>query len=132
MSNGAWPEAPSPRFILNRLLRRDRLCHGANVCPEVPWDEQRGEDPLPCDECPRVKLDRYMLSEPGRVLTSALQIDGGLRCGLQVGLDDVSYAEYLRLRILFEERKLHEIEEMKTQREEHEREQEQAIRRGRQ
>jgi hypothetical protein len=70
-----------------------------------------GIDARPCDECPRLRLDLSMeLSEPGRHIKAALHLDWALRCGLTVPLSEVTQREFLRLRLLFEERQKREAE----------------------
>lgn len=113
MTNGAWPEHPSPRFILARLLRREQLCPGGpSQCPDVGWEEQQDADTPPCPECPRLRLDQCLqFTEAGRLVRAALELDWATKCGIQIRMEDVSYPEFLRLRMLAEERQALEAEQ---------------------
>jgi hypothetical protein len=95
------------------------------ACPDVPWGE-----PEPCDECPRVRLDQYLqFTEAGRLIRDALDLDWATKCGLHLTLADVSYPEFLRLRVLQEERQDYELEEF--ERVQQEAEQRRQMNRGR-
>ena len=84
-----------------------------------------GLDALPCIDCPRVLLGLSMeCSQQGKYLNAALAIDWAVRCGLQVRMDEVSYREFLRLRVLAEEKQVLEKEIIDRDREKSRREQE--------
>jgi hypothetical protein len=70
------------------------------------------------------------LSEAGRLLAGALELDWAVRCGLQVRWDEVSYPDFVRLRILQEERHKKEVEDIERDRDQQERDRKWAQRRG--
>lgn len=110
---GEWPEQPSPRFLLHRLMRRDDLCPKPENCADVPW----GEAHLgPCHVCPLERLNRALDSERGRVIGGVVDIDFALQAGFQINLGQVNYYEFCLLRILGEERKRHEAEQIERSR----------------
>lgn len=85
-------------------------------------------DALPCEECPRVRLDQHMAhTVQGRVLKRALDLDWARRVGIQLRMSEVSYHEFLILRLLQEERDKFEKEDMERR----QREMEDKQRRGR-
>lgn len=96
---------PSPRFIFHRMLRRGELCPGAAQCPYVP----AMRDPQPCDECPVLLLDEYLASRAGQLIAATIDLDFALQMGVTVSLCEITFPEFLRLRLLSEERnKFHE------------------------
>ena len=63
-----------------------------------------GPDALPCPLCPALLLRQYLESAAGRVIFNVLELDFALQAGLTVTLDQLSYPEFLVLRVLNEER----------------------------
>jgi hypothetical protein len=113
---GGWPEStPSPRFIFHRMMRRDQLCPGPEVCPYVLMDNPRpGPDPAPCAECPKELLDEYLRSTAGRLIANAIDLDFALQAGVTITLAEISYPEFLLLRYLAEERNKYQEEQIKA------------------
>ena len=91
------------------MFRRDQLCPGPASCPYVP----PASDPVPCDECPPALLDSYLATPAGQLILQTIELDFALQAGVHIGLDDISYPEFLLLRTLTEERNRHREEEMK-------------------
>lgn len=74
-------------------------------------------DAAPCTACPGLRLDLCLqFTEAGRLVRSAMEIDWASKCGIQIRMEDVSYPEFLRLRMLAEERQKFELEERERQR----------------
>jgi hypothetical protein len=66
-------------------------------------------DPQPCDECPVLLLDEYLTSRAGQSILATIDLDFALQAGVTVSLSDITFPEFLRLRLLSEERnKFHE------------------------
>jgi hypothetical protein len=87
------------------MLRRDQLCPGAAQCPYVPVMPS----PQPCDECPVLLLDEYLASRAGQAILATIDLDFALQAGVTVSLNEITFPEFLRLRLLSEERnKFHE------------------------
>ena len=87
------------------MLRRDQLCPGPQQCPYVPVMA----NPEPCDECPVLLLDDYLASTAGQLIARVIDLDFALQAGVTVRLDEIPFPEFLRLRLLSEERnKFHE------------------------
>lgn len=76
-------------------------------------DPYASSDALPCDECPAQLLDEYLNSPGGRLIAQAIDLDFALQAGLTITPRDISYAEFLLLRFLAEERNRYQEEEMK-------------------
>jgi hypothetical protein len=112
-----WPENPSFRFILHRLLRRDQLCPKPMNCAAAQYEDPYAEsgERFPCFECPLVLLNRAM--EPRLALFgSVIDIDFAVKHGIRVSLDEISYLEFGLMRILQEERNKFEIEQESNRR----------------
>lgn len=90
------------------MLRRDELCPGPQQCPYVPPGR---EDQ--CDECPVLLLDEYLATNAGQSLIATIDLDFALQAGMTVNLADIGYPEFLRLRLLSEERNKWHEETMK-------------------
>ena len=90
---------PSPRFVFHRLLRREELCPGGPL--QCPGSDGSG---APCSDCPSEKLDRWFQGSAGLLLRNVIDIDFALQVRMNVGLDDLSYAEFVLLRVLNEEK----------------------------
>jgi len=98
------------------MMRRDRLCPSPDECPEALTIEvQKGlQEPAPCEECPLEKLQLYLASQTGQIMSIIIDLDFALQSRIQVPLDRISYREFLLLRLLAEERNKHEIEQIKS------------------
>jgi len=96
------------------MLRRSELCPGTEYCPEVlnvnPFPQEVFG---PCDECPLQMLEDYLAGPGGRVIAQTIDLDFALQAGFTVTLADVTYPEFLLLRILGEERQRHQDDERK-------------------
>jgi hypothetical protein len=96
------------------MFRRDQLCPGSEVCPEVL---NPGE---PCPECPLQLLDDYLASPDGKWIMHVINLDFALQAGLTITPKDVRLPEFLMLRILAEERnKFHQEESEKRTKQQH-------------
>jgi len=58
-------------------------------------------------------LNEYLGSPCGQMISSAIDLDFALQAGLTVTLRDLSYLDFLLLRILGEERQRYQTEQMK-------------------
>jgi hypothetical protein len=92
------------------MMRHGELCPGAEDCPYA-WEEKT--DGLRCSECPASMLDDYLASPKGRLIQQTLTLDFALRAGMTVTLEEISYPEFLLLRILTEERVRYQDDLMK-------------------
>ena len=62
-----------------------------------------------CEECPLTQLEQYLASPPGQLILQTCDLDFALQAGMTVTLGDISFPEFLLLRLLSEERnKFHE------------------------
>lgn len=68
---------------------------------------------LPCFDCPLTMLNAYLLSPPGQRIATVVDLDFALQLGIHVTLKDLSFPQFLILRVLAEERNKHTAEEMK-------------------
>lgn len=99
------------------MLRHKDLCPGANVCPYVRMeDPDPGPDPLPCGECPLIRLSEYLRSPEGQLISVVVDIDFAIQSGLDVPLSSIPYPEFLMLRVLAEERQNWQDEESRRRR----------------
>lgn len=74
-------------------------------------------DAGPCERCPLELLNCYLQSPLGRVMQLVIDIDFALERGMVVTLDQMSYLEFLMLRVLGEEKQRLQNEDIeKTQR----------------
>jgi hypothetical protein len=92
------------------MMRRDQLCPGPWDCPDVLMENPRADRDAPrCEECPLSRLDEYLASPAGQVIQQTIDLDFALQAGVAVSLAEISYPEFLLLRLLVEERnRLHE------------------------
>lgn len=72
-----------------------------------------------CDECPAALLDEYLASPPGRVIMQTIELEFAMQAGVAVSFKDISYAEFLLLRFLSEERIRYHAEESQKASERH-------------
>jgi hypothetical protein len=86
-----------PRFLIHWALRREDLCD-PKLCPDASDGGRR------CDHCPLDRLDAAQSSEAGLLLRRALDLRGGARGGIQIGLDDVTADELAAMFIVEDER----------------------------
>lgn len=63
-----------------------------------------------CDECPAALLEEALATPPGRMISQAIELDFALQAGLTVSLSEVTYREFLLLRVLSEERNRYQAE----------------------
>ncbi len=116
MTGGAWPEEPSPRFILHRMLRRKDICPGASVCPYARMEDAEagsGDTGLPCDKCPEQALQRFLDGPGGKLIGVVIDLDAALQAGMTITLGQLTYLEFVVLRLLLEERDNYTTEERK-------------------
>lgn len=95
--SGEWPETPSLRFLVHWALRRDELCD-PGLCHDAPDDGGR------CEHCPLDRLDAAQSSEAGLLLRRAAELQGALKLGIRIGLDEIRADEYWAMVIVDEER----------------------------
>jgi hypothetical protein len=57
-----------------------------------------------CEECPLSLLEDYLGSAAGQLIQQTIDLDFALQAGVSIGLDEITYPEFLRLRLLTEER----------------------------
>src|SRR4051812_26942570 len=96
------------------MLRSRDLCPTASECPEaLNADQSEGLNVEPCFECPAIRLEEYLASPRGQMISLAIDLDFAVQSGISVTLADMSYLDFLLLRILNEERNKYQIEEMK-------------------
>ena len=69
-----------------------------------------------CMECPLTLLDGYLNSAGGLLIGQTIDLDFALQAGVTVSSNDISYPEFLLLRMLSEERIRHQEEAMKKAR----------------
>ena len=68
-------------------------------------------DGAPCGDCPEEKLERWFQGSQGYLCRNVIDIDFALQVRMNVGMDDLSYAEFVLLRILNEEKTRHQEEQ---------------------
>ena len=107
--------------MLHRLLRQEQLCPGGpRQCPEVlNQDVNAGSDALPCPLCPALRLQEFLASPAGQLISNVLELDACLQMGITVTRAEISYPEYLVLRLLHEERARLNNEEIQKSRGRH-------------
>jgi len=90
------------------MLRRKDLCPGSSVCPYVQMEDadavETYDPPLPCEECPEQALQQYLDSPAGRLIGTVIDLDAALQAGMTITLSNVTYPEFVVLRLLLEER----------------------------
>ena len=95
------------------MLRRKDLCPGAKECPEAYNEDPQNTERLPCPECPAQLLQDHLATPIGRLIGVAVDLDFALQAGVTVGLDRMTYAEFVLLRQIVEERDKYQAEEIK-------------------
>jgi len=98
------------------MLRRDKLCPGAENCTDAQQSDEPG---LPCRDCRMVDLDTYLETPMGSRFKAALELDFALRAGFTISLDDISAIEFGLLRMLDEERHRYEKDQLEKARPKH-------------
>lgn len=98
-------------------MRRDRLCPSPRLCPEAltPEAQQNVQEVLPCEECPAEKLALYLVSPSGQWMSVVVDLDFALQSRIQVPLSQISYLDFLLLRLLADERNKFQVEEIEKQ-----------------
>jgi hypothetical protein len=87
------------------MLRRDQLCPGPGECGDVLMENPFANASTPrCEECPLTLLDGYMGSASGLLVQRTIELEFALQAGVTIGLDEISYPEFLLLRSLAQER----------------------------
>jgi hypothetical protein len=95
------------------MFRRAELCPGAGECPYVLMESTQGGNAEPCEECPVSRLDAYLESPKGGVVGAAIDLDFALQAGVAISRSEITYAEFLWLRLLTEERNRYHEEQMR-------------------
>src|SRR5262245_49410674 len=96
------------------MLRSQDLCPSPSECPDVlNSDPFAGPDALPCSECPLTRLQEYLVSPAGQLISLVVDLDMAIQAGITVTLSEVTYLEFLILRVLNEERNKYQTEQMK-------------------
>jgi hypothetical protein len=99
------------------MLRNKDLCPGPSACPDVLQENpEPGPLAYPCDLCPLLALREYLASPAGHLISVVIDLDYAIQTGIPVGLDQITYPEFLALRQLTEERNRFESEEIKKSR----------------
>ena len=57
-----------------------------------------------CEECPLTLLDDYLRSTSGMLVQQTIDLDFALQAGMSISLAEVTFPEFLWLRLLGEER----------------------------
>lgn len=87
------------------MLRRDQLCPSPGDCAYVLMADPRANAQSPrCQECPLSELEEYLGSAAGQLISQAIDLDFALQAGVAVSLKDITFPEFLLLRLLTEER----------------------------
>lgn len=117
MTAGRWPEHPSFRFLIHRLLRREQLCPQPIHCAEAQIEDPFAapDERQPCGECPLALLNSATSDRMG-LFQAVIDLDFAVERGLRVGLDEISYLEFGLMRILAEERRAFDDEESEKKR----------------
>jgi len=96
------------------MLRRDLLCPGPGECPDNLVADPFAHAGSPrCEECPLTRLDAILASPAGQRVSQAIDLDFALQAGVTVSLSEISYPEFLLLRLLAEERNRYNEEKWK-------------------
>lgn len=66
-----------------------------------------------CEECPILLLDDYLGSAAGQLIMQTGDLEFALQAGVTVTLKDITYPEFLLLRLLIQERNRFNEETMK-------------------
>jgi hypothetical protein len=87
------------------MLRRDQLCPGPGECSYVLMEDPLATADSPrCEDCPLSLLEDYLGSPAGQLIRAAIDLDFALQAGVSISLKEITYAEFLLLRSLTEER----------------------------
>ena len=96
------------------MLRRDQLCPGPGECGDVLMADPFANANSPrCEECPILLLDDYLGSAAGQLIMQTGDLEFALQAGVTVTLKDITYPEFLLLRLLTQERNRFNEETMK-------------------
>lgn len=76
------------------------------MCPDAQTTD-------PCEGCFQVRLDRLLEHGRGELVRNILDLDFALQAGVNVSFDEISYFEFMLLRILTDERNKYQEEQMK-------------------
>lgn len=80
---------------------------------EDPGAADSDDTPLPCEKCPEQYLQQYLDSPAGKLIGIVIDFDAALQAGMMITLKEVTYPEFIVLRILLEERDSYNTEEAK-------------------
>lgn len=69
---------------------------------------------LPCDECPRQRLNEYLASGAGSLILATLDLDSALQLNIPVTLEQIPYHVFLLLRVLAAERAKYQTEQVRN------------------
>ena len=87
------------------MLRRDELCPGPGECSYVLMSDPLASANSPrCDDCPLTQLEDYLGSPAGQRVLQTIDLDFALQAGVTVSLKEITFPEFLLLRLLSEER----------------------------
>jgi len=78
-----------------------------NVDPYARPDSPR------CEECPLTLLEPYIASGAGQLIAQVIDLDFALQTGVTVSSSEITFPEFLLLRLLAEERNRFHEEQMK-------------------
>jgi len=67
-------------------------------------DPDADYESAPCPACPKEMLDMYLHTGLGRYLMSIMDLDFALHHGFSISLDEISYRDFLILKIVIAER----------------------------
>lgn len=81
--------------------------------------QMSGADPSPCPDCPMERLGEYLASHGGQAISIVIDLDFALQSRLQVALNQIPYQEFCLLRLLADERRKFEVEEIEKQKPKH-------------
>lgn len=96
------------------MMRRDQICPGPGECGDVLMVNPRATaESERCEQCPLTLLDEYLATPGGQLALAAIDLDFALQAGVAVRLSDISYPEFLLLRLLSEERNRFHEDQMK-------------------
>jgi hypothetical protein len=99
------------------MLRRSDLCPTPAECPYVLMENPFATaDSERCEDCPLSALEDYLESAAASSIAATITLDFALRAGVTVTLAEISYPEFLRLRLLAEERDRYQEELMRKPR----------------
>jgi hypothetical protein len=73
-------------------------------------------DSARCEECPLTLLEDYLGSPAGQLIRAVIDLDFALQAGVTISLQEISLPEFLRLRMLSDERNKFHEESMKKSR----------------